>query len=80
MHQHEFCPLHQIRQYYWGLTETLTATIDNQRWALVLLVALHVLLYLFVVIHYAQQIIAYNDTISYNDNDTTTVTAIVDSL
>ena len=46
--------------YYWGLTENLTAIIDNQRWALVLLVALHVLLYLFVVIRYAQQLIAYN--------------------
>ena len=61
--------------YYWGLTETLTAMIDNQRWALVLLVALHVLLYLFVVIRYAQHIIAYNDNISYNDSDAATVTA-----
>ncbi|MBE0407026.1 DUF2339 domain-containing protein, partial [Psychrobacter sp. FME6] len=46
--------------YYWGLTENLIAIIDNQRWALVLLVALHLILYLFVVIRYAQQIIAYN--------------------
>ncbi|HSP86369.1 MAG TPA: DUF2339 domain-containing protein, partial [Psychrobacter sp.] len=64
--------------YYWGLTENLTVIIENQRWTLVLLVALHVLLYLFVVIRYAQQIIAYNDTISYsyNDSDAATVTAI----
>ena len=48
--------------YYWGLTEILIATIDNQRWILVMLVALHVLLYLFVVIRYAQQIIAYNNS------------------
>ncbi len=48
--------------YYWGLTENLTAIIDNQRWALVMLVALHILLYLFAVIRYAQQIIAYNNS------------------
>src|SRR5690606_16504390 len=46
--------------YYWGVTENLSAIIEAQRWTLVLLVALHVLLYLFVVIRYAQQIIAYN--------------------
>ena len=46
--------------YYWGVTESLSAVIEAQRWSLVLLVALHVLLYLFVVIRYAQQIIAYN--------------------
>ncbi|MCG3862324.1 DUF2339 domain-containing protein, partial [Psychrobacter sp. Ps5] len=46
--------------YYWGITENLSAIIEAQRWTLVLLVALHVLLYLFVVIRYAQQIIAYN--------------------
>ena len=46
--------------YYWGATENLSAVIEAQRWTLVLLVALHVLLYLFVVIRYAQQIIAYN--------------------
>ena len=61
--------------YYWGLTENLAVVIENQRWALVLLVALHVLLYLFVVIRYAQQIIAYNDTISYDDSDAATVMA-----
>ena len=46
--------------YYWGTTENLSAVIEAQRWTLVLLVALHVLLYLFVVIRYAQQIIVYN--------------------
>ena len=46
--------------YYWGATESLSAVIEAQRWSLVSLVALHVLLYLFVVIRYAQQIIAYN--------------------
>nr|WP_313975714.1 DUF2339 domain-containing protein [uncultured Psychrobacter sp.] len=46
--------------YYWGLTENVTVIIDNQRWSLVVLVALHLILYLFVVIRYAQQIIAYN--------------------
>lgn len=46
--------------YYWGLTESLSTVIEAQRWSLVLLVALHVLLYLFVVIRYAQQLIAYN--------------------
>ena len=46
--------------YYWGVTENLSAVIEAQRWSLVLLVALHVLLYLFVVIRYAQQLITYN--------------------
>ncbi|WP_435979332.1 DUF2339 domain-containing protein [Psychrobacter sp. DM4] len=45
---------------YWGISENLSATIEAQRWSLVLLVALHVVLYLFVVIRYAQQIISYN--------------------
>ena len=46
--------------YYWGATENLSAVIEAQRWSLVSLVALHVLLCLFVVIRYAQQLIAYN--------------------
>ena len=46
--------------YYWGISENLSAIIELQRWSLVLLVALHLMLYLFVVIRYAQQIIAYN--------------------
>ncbi|WP_372860430.1 DUF2339 domain-containing protein [Psychrobacter sp.] len=46
--------------YYWGISENLSTVIESQRWSLVLLVTLHLLLYLFVVIRYAQQIIAYN--------------------
>lgn len=46
--------------YYWGISENLSTVIEAQRWSLVLLVTLHLLLYLFVVIRYAQQIIAYN--------------------
>jgi len=46
--------------YYWGVSENLSAVIETQRWSLVALVALHWLLYLFVVIRYAQQIITYN--------------------
>ena len=46
--------------YYWGISENLSTVIEAQRWSLVLLVILHLLLYLFVVIRYAQQIIAYN--------------------
>ncbi|MEN6670947.1 DUF2339 domain-containing protein [Psychrobacter sp. B38] len=46
--------------YYWGMSENLSVLIDSQRWSLVLLVVLHWLLYLFVVIRYAQQIISYN--------------------
>ncbi len=46
--------------YYWGISENLSTVIETQRWSLVALVALHWLLYLFVVIRYAQQIITYN--------------------
>ncbi|MBF0659408.1 DUF2339 domain-containing protein [Psychrobacter sp. NG25] len=46
--------------YYWGISGNLDAVIESQRWLLALLVALHLSLYLFVVIRYAQQIIAYN--------------------
>ncbi|WP_250163242.1 DUF2339 domain-containing protein [Psychrobacter sp. WY6] len=46
--------------YYWGISENLSTVIEAQRWSLVLLVTLHLLLYLFVVIRYAQQIIVYN--------------------
>ncbi|WP_201549027.1 DUF2339 domain-containing protein [Psychrobacter sp. Pi2-1] len=46
--------------YYWGISENLSAIIETQRWSLVALVTLHWLLYLFVVIRYAQQIITYN--------------------
>ncbi len=46
--------------YYWGISENLSTVIEAQRWSLVLLITLHLLLYLFVVIRYAQQIIVYN--------------------
>ena len=46
--------------YYCGISENLSAVIETQRWSLVALVTLHWLLYLFVVIRYAQQIITYN--------------------
>ena len=46
--------------YYWGMSGDLSAVIETQRWSLVILVTLHLLLYLFVVIRYAQQIITYN--------------------
>lgn len=46
--------------YYWGINEDVSAIIESQRWSLVLLVTLHVLLYLFVVTRYAQQIMVYN--------------------
>lgn len=46
--------------YYWGMSGDLSAVVEAQRWSLVVLVTLHLLLYLFVVIRYAQQIIAYN--------------------
>jgi uncharacterized membrane protein len=46
--------------YYWGMSDDLSAVIETQRWSLVILVTLHLLLYLFVVIRYAQQIITYN--------------------
>jgi len=58
--------------YYWGISENLSAVIETQRWALVALVTLHWLLYLFVVIRYAQQIITYNalneKNLSHADN------------
>ncbi|WP_256714003.1 DUF2339 domain-containing protein [Psychrobacter sp. C 20.9] len=46
--------------YYWGSTQNLDPIIETQLWPLVLLITLHWLLYLFVVIRYAQQVIAYN--------------------
>lgn len=53
--------------YYWGLTEDLPAIIETQRWPLVLITALHVLLYLFVVIRYAQHVIDYSTASTTND-------------
>ena len=46
--------------YYWGISDDLRVVITSQRWSLVILVTLHWLLYLFVVVRYAQQIITYN--------------------
>ena len=46
--------------YYWGSTQNLDPIIETQLWPLVLLITLHWLLYLFVVIRYAQQVISYN--------------------
>lgn len=58
--------------YYWGISENLSAVIETQRWSLIALVTLHWLLYLFVVIRYAQQIITYNalneKNLSHADN------------
>ncbi|WP_010197826.1 DUF2339 domain-containing protein [Psychrobacter sp. PAMC 21119] len=58
--------------YYWGMSGDLSAVIETQRWSLMVLVTLHLLLYLFVVIRYAQQIIAYNilneENSSHTDN------------
>ncbi|MGM8886103.1 DUF2339 domain-containing protein [Psychrobacter sp. 1U2] len=56
--------------YYWGISEDLSPVIESQRWSLVTLVALHLALYLFVVIRYAQQIIAYNQ-LHKTDSETT---------
>ena len=46
--------------YYFGGFATSSSEINEQRWSLVLLVALHLALYLFIAIRYTQQIIAYN--------------------
>ncbi len=46
--------------YYFGGFATLSSDIESQRWSLVLLVALHLALYLFIAIRYTQQIITYN--------------------
>ena len=46
--------------YYFGGFVTSSSEINEQRWSLVILVALHLALYLFIAIRYTQQIIAYN--------------------
>ena len=46
--------------YYFGGFASVSSEIDAQRWSLVLLVALHLALYLFIAIRYTQQIIIYN--------------------
>jgi len=60
--------------YYWGISEDLSSIIESQRWTLVALVALHLALYLFVVIRYAQQIIAYNQLHKTHSETTTHLT------
>ncbi|MDN5566363.1 MAG: DUF2339 domain-containing protein, partial [Psychrobacter sp.] len=58
--------------YYFGGFATLSSEIDEQRWSLMLLVALHLALYLFIAIRYTQQIIAYN--VNYEASNSTTAT------
>lgn len=60
--------------YYFGGFANVSSEIDEQRWSLVLLVALHLALYLFIAIRYTQQIITYNinyEAASYNTTATT---------
>ncbi|WP_201504686.1 DUF2339 domain-containing protein [Psychrobacter aestuarii] len=68
--------------YYLGLTESISvaAQINEQRWMLVLLTALHVLLYLFVAVRYAQHIIAYNSQTQTYPQDTRSLFPIDTSL
>ncbi|WP_230658798.1 DUF2339 domain-containing protein [Psychrobacter sp. I-STPA10] len=46
--------------YYFGDSQLSSSYLQDNRWQLVTLVIAHWLLYLFIVIRYAQQIIAYN--------------------
>ena len=50
--------------YYLGLGHNLMAEIHAERWQLVAIVVAHWGLYVFVVVRYTQQIIAYNLTLS----------------
>lgn len=54
--------------YFLGLVDTFNAVDDfnTQRWPLVGLVTLHWLLYVFVVIRYAQQLLTYNEQVAIN--------------
>ncbi len=58
--------------YYFGGFANVSSEIDEQRWSLVLLVALHLALYLFIAIRYTQQIITYN--VNYEAANYTTAT------
>lgn len=58
--------------YYFGGFANVNSEIESQRWSLVLLVALHLALYLFIAIRYTQQIIAYN--VNYEAANSTTAT------
>ena len=60
--------------YYFGGFATSSSEISDQRWSLLLLVALHLALYLFIAIRYTQQIIAYN--ISHEASAVTVATAL----
>ena len=54
--------------YYLGLVDTVNSAndFDSQRWSLVTLVTLHWLLYVFVVIRYAQQLLKYNEHLAHD--------------
>lgn len=54
--------------YFLGLVDTFNTVDDfnTQRWPLVGLVTLHWLLYVFVVIRYAQQLLTYNEQVATN--------------
>lgn len=54
--------------YFLGLVDTFSAVdyFNTQRWPLVGLVTLHWLLYVFVVIRYAQQLLTYNEQVAIN--------------
>lgn len=54
--------------YFLGIVDTFNTVDDfnTQRWPLVGLVTLHWLLYVFVVIRYAQQLLTYNEQVAKN--------------
>lgn len=60
--------------YYFGGFAPTGADIESQRLSLVVLVALHLALYLFIAIRYSQQIIAYN--INYENNTAVATPAV----
>lgn len=61
--------------YYFGGFASVSSEIDEQRWSLVLLVALHLALYLFIAIRYTQQIITYNVNYEAATSMTATIAA-----
>lgn len=61
--------------YYFGGFASVSGEIDEQRWSLVLLVALHLALYLFIAIRYTQQIIVYNVNYEAATSMTATIAA-----
>lgn len=48
--------------YFWGANAFDTELLDNARWKLVILTALHLALYLFITLRYSQQLIRLNAT------------------